>query len=299
MGHLRKDFLLERYSIISETRGKRPQHFDTRATSKRGQVCFFCPGNEKLTPPTIDRYPEKGDWQIRVFRNKFPALSPPEGDHEIIVESGKHNKQLHDLKCEELYQAMLMYEKRRLALLKKFKHVSIFKNFGKEAGASLPHSHTQVLASDFQSSIEAQETQASKNYYNKWHRCPWCDYIEKIDGKRVACKSKHSVAITANAPRFPYEVWVMPRRHVATFSELSHEEKLDFCDSLKKILMRVSKDMGPYNFVVHWGKTGDRKFFHFHIEIMPRLSTHAGYELGSGVFIIDTSPETAAKFFRS
>ena len=300
MTQIRKDFLIERYSIISEARSKRPHHFEFTCEEKAGQVCFFCPGNESLTPPTIDQYPAKGLWEIRVFRNKFPALKPPRGDHEIIVETNKHGQDLGDLTPEGILGAFKMYEKRRKALERKYKYVAIFKNVGKQGGASLPHSHTQVLASNFLPPLSDIEAKAAKHYYDKWHRCPWCDYIEKTVKGRIAFETRKTIAITANAPRFSYETWVMPKRHVGNFSDLTQEEALDFCMMLKKVLAKLEKGLGcvPYNYVLHHAKSGE-KFVHFHVEIMPRVATHAGYELGEGAYIVDVSPENAAKFYKS
>jgi len=300
MTQIRKDFLLERYSIISELRGARPHHFHPVSREKKNQVCFFCPGNENLTPPTIDRFPKSGKWEIRVFRNKFPALKPPQGDHEIVVETNKHGSGVENLEPEKIVEVFRMYEKRRKALEKKYKYVSIFKNSGKGGGASLPHSHTQILAGPLVPTVTAQENEAAKRYYKKWHRCAWCDYIKKIDKKRIAIETKNIIAITADAPRFPYEVCLMPKKHRGNFSDLGPSEALDFCSALKKLLMKITSEVGDsYNFVVHHSQKGNGKWFHFHIEILPRDALHAGYELGEGVYMIQVSPETAAKFYRS
>lgn len=293
--------MIERYSIISEARGKRPHEFCEPPDKKKKGVCFFCPGSEKLTPRTIDRFPAKGPWKIRVFRNKFPVLKPPRGEHEIVVETNEHGMEIEELEPEEIARVFQMYEKRRKALEKRYRYVSIFKNEGKDAGASLAHSHTQILAAPLLPTIVAQETEAAKVYYRKWHRCPWCDFIKNTEKKRVASENKNSIAITANAPRFPYEVWVMPKRHVGDFSELKREEALDFCSVLKKMLAKISKELcGPsYNFAVHHTPKGQGKWYHLHVEIMPRVSVHAGYELGGGVYISSVSPETAARFYRT
>jgi UDPglucose--hexose-1-phosphate uridylyltransferase len=299
MGQIRKDFLIERYSIISETRSKRPKHFECAFEEKTGQVCFFCPGNESMTPPTITQSPARGPWKIRVFRNKFPALQSPRGDHEVVVDTEKHGVSLEDMKPEEIVDVFKMYEKRRTTLEKRYRYVSIFKNYGKGSGASLAHAHTQILASNMVPPIPAAEAAAAKKHYDKWHRCAWCDKIAKADKKRIAFETKRTIAVTPNAPRFGYEVWIMPKRHVGNFSDLKPDEMLDFCTMLKKTLVKLTKELGcsPYNFVLHHARKGE-KFVHFHVEIMPRTATHAGYELGEGTYIVDVSPETAAKFFR-
>ena len=164
----------------------------------------------------------------------------------------------------------------------------------------MPHSHTQLLATNIVPPIPRQEAEAAKRHYDKWHRCSWCDYIEKADKKRVAFETKNTIAITANAPRFGYETWIMPKGHAGNFSDLSQNEALDFCKVLQKTLAKLTKDLGckPYNLAIHHAKKGE-KFFHFHVEVLPRSATHAGYELGEGAYIVDVSPEDAAKFFRS
>ncbi len=302
MARTRKDFLLERYSIISEARGSRPQQFHHKPSGeKRGQLCFFCPGNENTTPPTIDRVPKSGKWEIRVFRNKFPALKPPQGDHEIVVETPKHKGTIQDLPPEKILEVFRMLEKRRKSLGKRYKHVSIFKNWGEEAGASLPHSHTQIIASSIVPTLFAAEQEAARAYRKKWHRCAWCDELKKLDSKRIAAETGHSIAVTANAPRFPYELWIMPKAHNGNFSNLDAEEALDFCALLKRMLSKMADGMNnpPYNMVMHYSKKARDDAYHLHLEIMPRLSTHAGYELGEGVYIVNVSPETAARFYRS
>ncbi len=300
MGQIRKDFLLERYSVISESRSGRPTHFHPRHEEKKTE-CFFCPGNERLTPPTIDRHPKRGDWDIRVFRNKFPVFRPPQGDHEIVVETPRHGNGIEDLKLEHLAEVFHMLEKRRKALEKKHRYASIFKNQGREAGASLPHSHTQILAGPLVPTTVAQEDEAARRYYEKWHRCPWCDYVRKLGEDRIAFETGSAVAVTPDAPRFPYEVWIMPKEHRGNLSDMPHTEMLEFCLVLKDSLAKLAGEMGKpvYNFALHHAMRGNAKRYHAHLELLPRLATHAGYELGEGVYISELSPESAARFYRS
>lgn len=303
MNELRKDFLLERYSIISDARGNRPielKPVQKPKSTRPKKNCFFCPGNEGMTPPTIERYPREGSWQIRVFKNKFPALVSPRGEHEVIVETEKHGIELQDLSIENIVEVFKTYERRRIALEKKYKYVSIFKNVGEAAGASLAHSHSQLIATPIIPSIVSLEKEASQRYYEKWHRCPWCDEIKKIDKKRVGTESENTMVMTPNAPRFPYEVWVMPKRHVGNFSELEYDESRDFCKLLKECLEKAYGLAGSYNYVVHNAPAkGSEKSYHFHVEILPRTSTHAGFEIGEGAYIISVSPENSAKLYRS
>jgi UDPglucose--hexose-1-phosphate uridylyltransferase len=299
MARIRRDFLLNRFSIISEVRGKRPHHFEPSSQEKK-TICFFCPGNEKLTPPTIDKSPSKGGWKIRVFRNKFPALKPRMGDHEIVVETPKHGQGIEDLGPEALVEVFLMYEKRRTALEKKYKYAFIFKNSGRDAGASLPHSHTQILASNETPPIILEEAVASRAIYRSKGSCAWCDYMKKISKRQVISQNKSAIAICPEAPRFNFESWVLPKGHAKDFSSLSSSAQMDFCEVLINTLNAIKRVMGevPYNLVLHHAPKGYTKSYHFHIEILPRAATHAGYELGGGAYIISISPETAARLLR-
>jgi UDPglucose--hexose-1-phosphate uridylyltransferase len=305
MAQIRKDFLLDRFSIISELRGKRPHHFEPLSKEK-DTTCFFCPGNEKLTPPTIDIYPKdskigkNADWRIRVFRNKFPALKPKKGDHEIIVETPEHGQPIEELSPEDLVPVFLMYERRRMSLENKYKYAFIFKNSGREAGASLPHSHTQILASDEIPPVIAQEAKASKDYYKKKGNCPWCDYLGRISRRQTISSNSSALAFCPDAPRFSFESWVMPKEHAGTFSDLDEKQQLDLCGLLKETIISIKKVLGevPYNMVLHHAPKGNPKNYHFHIEILPRAATHAGFELGGGAYIISRSPESASKLLR-
>lgn len=297
---IRKDFLIDRYSIIAEGRGNRPVHFEKENNEPKGKVCFFCPGNEKLTPPEITRVGGSRGWSIRVFSNKFPALAPPEGEHEIIVDTNKHGVELEHLSEKEMKAIFEMYEERREELEKRFMYVSIFKNKGKEAGASLPHAHTQVLAMSMLPHLLARENEKAEEYYYTKGKCPFCEHIASIGKKRVAFETKSLIAITPNAPRYPYELWIFPKKHVANFSELTDEEKTDFLSILKNALKKLDKTSGnpPYNFYLHNAPKGSERWYHFHLELLPRLSSYAGFELGSEVYICTVSPESAARFYK-
>jgi len=297
---IRKDFLIDRYSIVAEGRGGRPVHFGKENNESKRKICFFCPGNENLTPPEITRVGDSDTWTIRVFNNKFPALTPPEGKHEIIVDTNRHGAEIEQLGDKQMRAVFDMYEERRQELEKEFMYVSIFKNRGKEAGASLPHSHTQVLAMSTLPHLVARENERAEEYYYTKGECPFCNYIESVKRSRVAIKTDSVVAITSNAPRFPYELWLFPKKHVANFSGLTDEEKIDFLSILKSALRKLNKVFGnpPYNFYLHNAPKGSESWYHFHLELLPRLSSYAGFELGSEVYICTVSPESAAKFYK-
>ncbi|MBN2518692.1 MAG: galactose-1-phosphate uridylyltransferase [Candidatus Altiarchaeota archaeon] len=299
---IRKDFLIDRYAIIAEGRGSRPVQFEKNNAESVGKVCFFCPGNEHLTPPEITRTAADigNGWSVRVFSNKFPALQPPEGSHEIIVDTNRHGVELGDMPEGDIRSLFEMYEQRRIELEKEFMYVSIFKNKGREAGASLSHSHSQLIAMYMLPHLVAKENEKAEQHYYTKGSCPFCDYISTIDKKRVAFETDSVIAITPNAPRYPYELWIFPKKHVANFSGLDDNAKSDFLSTLKKALKKLDKLSGspPYNFYLHNSPKGSERWYHFHLELLPRLSTYAGFELGSEVYICTVPPDMAAQFYR-
>jgi UDPglucose--hexose-1-phosphate uridylyltransferase len=294
---IEKDFLIDRYSIIAEERSKRPHCFK-KEEDEHCEDCFFCPGSENLTPPEICRWGAEDEWRIRCFENKFPAIFEPRGKHEIIVDTNKHEKTFAQLSAEDMLEAFLAYDSRRVALEKEYEYVTVFKNHGRWAGASVIHSHAQVIAIPMVPPLVQREVSAAKKYAKKNKSCAFCDYIK---GKRskVAARGKKSIAIAPDAPRVPYEVWMIPKEHVPNFSELSESAKTDLVGVVKKILGRLEKVMGnvSYNMYFHHAPKGV-KDYHFHIELLPRIAKWAGFELSSGMYICTVSPENAAKIYR-
>jgi len=299
---LRKDFLIERYSLIAEGRGKRPHDFKEAPQEKErceiDEKCFFCKGNEHMTPPEIFR---KGgeQWTIRGFDNKFAAVSPPEGKHEIIVDSACHDMNLEDHETGHIREVFLAYEERRKELDRQFNYTLVFRNRGDAAGASLKHSHTQLIALNMTPTIIAEENENARRYKEENGRCAFCDLIGKEDSK-VATKDDKVVALCPNAPRFPYEFWLFPKRHVGCFSELDEEEQYAFVDTLKRLANKLVGGFPDvsFNFSLHTAPKKSSDWYHFHLEFMPRMSKFAGFELGGGVYICTTSPENAASFYR-
>lgn len=358
MTELRKDYLLDRYVIIAPNRGKRPHQFkeddkkkeehkeeDNKESTEEKKIlldnCFFCRGHEKETPEEIYRLTKKNDWQIRVFPNKFAVVGSGNaairtdndfftfadgvGEHEIIVETPFHNKQLADLPVEEFVDVFNTYIFRIKELEKKpdVKYVLVFKNHGSNAGTSIVHSHSQVIAYNLMPTIIKQKEEAVRNYvdkkeeavkkYNEEHNknnnedkksaehntvCPYCKImnIEKTSFRKVF-ENKTCVCFTPYASRMPYEVWFFPKRHIVKAEELSNIEINDLCDLLKKVLVKLKEMNASYNFYLHSG-TGNERNFHFHIELLPRISTWAGFEFGTDTIINTTSPEDAAEFYR-
>ena len=355
MTELRKDYLLDRYVIIAAGRSKRPHQFvhekgstgkDKKAIEEEKKKCFFCPGNESMTPSEVYRLTHNHDWQIRVFPNKFAAVdentdnndaeikthnefftfADAVGAHEVVVETPDHEKQLVDLSVEEMVDIFKTYIMRIKELEKKqeIKYVFVLKNHGKDAGTSIVHSHSQIIAYNLIPTIILQKEKAVARYAEDAAKkdaenaaktgaeeagnspashCPYCRIlnIEKTSHRKVH-ENNTFVCFTPYASRMPYEIWFFPKRHVVHVKDLNDDELHDLCEILKKVIVKLkaldSADNGAsFNYYLHNG-TGKEKQFHFHLELLPRTSKWAGFELGSETIINTTSPEDAAEYYR-
>jgi UDPglucose--hexose-1-phosphate uridylyltransferase len=313
MSELRKDYIMDRYVVIATERAKRPDQFKKpkkeKSVSKKD--CFFCPGNEHTTPTEIYRL-EKGDgtWKIRVFPNKFSAFrlegrmhiqtdneffthSDGFGKQEIIVETDNHKKALWDLSIDEYSELLQVFRQRYVELekIEGIRYTLIFKNHGKEGGCSIQHTHTQLIAYNIIPEIIQKKEKAASTY----NFCPYCSIIEKEkDSDRRVMENSSFSAFCPYASRFPFEVMVIPKRHVLNFIELDDKELRDLSEVMMHILSKL-KDLGcSYNYYFH----NMTEKGHFHIEVTPRLTTWAGFEMGSETIINPTPPEMAAEFYR-
>lgn len=325
--------------IIASERGGRPDDFPVKDEPRANTFCPFCEGNESKTPPEIAAIRLNGSgrnqagWQVRVVPNKFPALRI-EGDldrkgfgihdkmngigaHEVIIETPRHDVGLADLPVEHLKQVLWMYRERLNDLLKdlRFKYVLIFKNYGAAAGASLEHPHTQIIATPITPLALSQELMAAKDHYLHKERCLICDVLQQeLDsGERIVAANEHFVAHAPFASRFPYEIFLAPRRHHHSFAEIGDDTIHNLAVVLKEVLLRIKKCLKdpPYNFLIHTCpnvKVRPRRSdywdtiesdYHWHIELMPRLTRVAGFEWGTGFYINPTAPEDAAQYLRA
>jgi UDPglucose--hexose-1-phosphate uridylyltransferase len=310
MLELRKDYILDRWVIVSEKREKRPNEFK-RSEKTKERFCYFCQGNEDTTPKEIGRIEEKGKWIIRWFPNKFPAVSKEGnprfkkqsiyehgnayGYHEIIVETNDHKKQFSDLSKEHITKILKVYMTRIKELSKKkgIKYVLVFKNQGRESGASLLHSHTQIVAYNKIPGLVQYESNKSLN----GGKCEYCKIIKKESkSKRFVKQNKNFIAICPYASRFNYEVWIFSKKHINSTEEFNEKQLIDLAEILRYLLVKVAKITDSYNFVIHQAPKG--KDLHFHIEICPRIAKFGGFELVSGEIINSISPERATKYYK-
>ncbi len=332
MPELRKDPIVGRWVIISTDRAKRPTDFLREAVKIKGGFCPFCYGNESKTPPEILAYrpsnngntPQKDSpgWTIRVVPNKFPALGIEGnlnkqaegmfdkmngiGAHEVVIETPDHNASLATLPAKKIEDVLWAFRDRILDLKKdrRFKYILLFKNHGEAAGASLEHSHSQLIALPILPIYVVEELDGAKQYYIYKERCVFCDAIrQELDsGIRVVGENEDFLTLAPYAPRFPFETWILPKRHESAFENSSSHMFENLAKALKSLLMKADRvlDNPPYNLVVHTSPAQDpaNEYYHWHIEFMPKLTKTAGFEWGTGFYINPTPPEEAAKFLR-
>ncbi|NPV69415.1 MAG: DUF4921 family protein [Firmicutes bacterium] len=325
MPELRKDILTGTWVIIATERGKRPHDFARPAETKKGGTCPFCYGNEGLTPPEVLAYrdgspPDTPGWSIRVVPNKFPALSPDlareepryvgphlvmnaAGGHEVLVESPRHDSSLgtHDVDQVELVIRALKDRIRAYGRGGRVEYVQAFKNSGATAGASLEHTHFQLIALPVTPGV----VQAEMRGLNRGNGgdCTLCDVLryESENGDRIVDESAGFIVYCPVASRFPYETWIAPACHLPRFEETPEDLSRELAAVLRNTVRRLEAafDNPPYNLILHtapFGAAGDG--FHWHIEILPRLTIAAGFELGTGYYINPTPPEMAAPLLR-
>lgn len=327
MAELRKDPVSGRWVIISTERGKRPSDFPPGAKrASDPQKCPFCPGNESHTPPEIVAYRPDGSrrntpgWRLRIVPNKFPALQIEGnlnregqgmfdrmngiGAHEVIIETPDHNKELADLSPREVQDVLWSYRERIVDLKKdpRFRYMMVFKNQGDAAGASLEHAHSQLIATPVVPKQVLDELDGSRKYFEYKERCIFCDMLrqELEERVRVVAENKGFVALAPFAPRFPFETWILPRVHNDLFENHDPAAFPDMAQILRDVLRRLGKALTdpPYNYMLHTGPVSNHHedMFHWHIEIIPKLTKIAGFEWGTGFYINPTSPEDAARF---
>ena len=328
MPELRKDPIVGRWVIISNDRAKRPTDFVREPVTRKGGFCPFCPGNENKTPTEVLAYRPNGagqnspGWTVRVVPNKFPALGIEGslnrqaegmfdkmngiGAHEVVVETPEHDASLADLTEKRIEDVLWAYRDRILDLKKdkRFKYILIFKNHGTAAGATLEHTHGQLIALPIVPKHVIEEMEGAKQYFIYKERCVFCDIVrqETEAGIRVVGENENFLTLAPYAPRFPFETWILPKRHESAFENSSSQVYESLSKSLKSLLTRADQVLNSpaYNLVIHTApvQEGPLDHYHWHIEFMPRLTKTAGFEWGTGFYQNPTPPEEAAKYLR-
>ena len=328
MPQLRKDPVVGRWVIIAPDRAKRPEDFKHEFKTAAPAYCPFCPGNEEATPPEILAYREPGTernrkgWRTRVVPNKFPALQvegglEKRGDgiydlmngigaHEVIIECPQHETNMSRLSVEMLREVLWVYRDRLVDLKKdpRLVHGLIFKNKGAPAGASLEHTHSQLIVTSVVPISVWEEMTGSLEFYNYRGRCIYCDMIQQelATAGRIVLDTPGFVVFCPFASRFPFETWVLPKQHSSQYENIPRQGIEELGMVLKSILtkLELALDDPPYNYVIHTAPfdSGELPHYHWHLEIFPRLTRVAGFEWGSGFYINAVLPEEAAGFLR-
>ena len=336
---LRKDYLLDRWVVIATERGKRPTDFASQERQRtKSAVCPMCQGNEHMTPPAALVYLKSGkgirktrdendsrhkDWLIRCIPNLYPAFTPPKeeltqkqimkgnnlasavGHHEVLVESPVHDEHPADARIPQLSLVVNAYIDRLCELSAKpyVKYVSIFRNHGLEAGASLSHAHSQIVATPSIPKIVKDELEASANFWKRNEKCAFCNILEKEHkGPRFIMENSSFAAFTPYASINPLEFWIMPKKHETTLLEMSENEIKPFAEVLKACLNSLKRleNEPPYNFCFHLAINKDAKdHYHWHLEVYPRLAIWAGFEKSTGMYINTVTPEAAAESLKN
>jgi UDPglucose--hexose-1-phosphate uridylyltransferase len=326
---LRRDPITGRWVIISTDRAKRPNDFLRESVHIEGKgFCPFCYGNETKTPAEVLAYGRNGSgpntpgWSVRVVPNKFPALGiegslDREGEgifdrmngvgaHEVIIETPNHQTTLATMSPRAIEDVLWAYRDRVLDLKndKRFRYALIFKNHGDAAGASLEHSHSQLIALPIVPKRVREEVDAARHYFRDKERCIFCDVIrqETEAGVRVISENDQFIAIAPYAPRFPFEMWLLPKVHSSAFENNQSSVYSSLANMFKDNLSRLDSalDHPAYNFMLHTSPVGEEinDHYHWHFEIIPKLTKVAGFEWGTGFYICPTPPEESARFMR-
>lgn len=311
MPELRQDPTSGRWVIIAEGRSGRPQEFSAPASNPVSR-CPFCAGNEALTPDEISAYPTgqpDAAWQVRVVPNMYPAVqwdTSVAGSHEVIVESPRHITSLTDLSEEHARLVFAVYQKRLRALGQdeRLRYGLVFKNSGGNGGASLEHLHSQLLATEFVPPEIQLEAAKAGEYRVLNQRCLICDLLaDELQGNRVVADDEHFVAFCPYASRFPYEMWVVPKTHEESFEKTNSDRVNALGALMLSLLKKLEACLGScaYNYWIHTApfRLSPHDDFHWHIEIAPRVSKLAGFELGGGCFINPVDPDRAADCLRN
>lgn len=329
MSEIRRDPIGARWVIVDTDHPNEPKDFEYEPQAYKGGVCPFCYGSESMTPAEIDSFrdpstqPNSSGWQIRVVPNKFPALqiegdidrhgvgiydmSNGVGAHEVLIETPYHQKDFPDLLPQEIEGFISMCCRRSVDLAKdkRFKYIMVFKNFGASAGASLEHPHTQIIALPMVPKNVMEEIKGAHNYFEYRERCIFCDIIrqEIQENERVILENKYFLSFCPFVSRFPFEIWITPKKHNGYFCSMSAEEISALAQILKDTITKVKGVFPnvPYNFMLHSSPIngdGGVEGYHWHVEFMPKLTRVAGFEWGSGFYIVSTPPELAARYLR-
>jgi UDPglucose--hexose-1-phosphate uridylyltransferase len=329
MPELRQNFFTKEWVIIATERAKRPEelaaHRPAPTVPSFVETCPFCPGNESKTPTEVTRFPASPSepWVVRVIPNKFAALSSEVqptrslrhlrrrvegfGFHEVIIDGPDHSAYMATLPDAHVVSILGVYKERynALSIDPRITHVTIFKNHGADAGASMQHPHSQLIATPVIPSQVRHRLHEALRHYDDTGECMFCHNVEReiVEQSLVVLKSEHFVAMEVYASATPFATHIFPLRHMATFGEITAAEIADLARVLRTLLAKIHTGLNnpDLNFTIRSGPSDyvGARHFHWYVSVIPRLTRVAGFELGSGMFINTVLPEAAAEFLRN
>jgi UDPglucose--hexose-1-phosphate uridylyltransferase len=327
MSEFRQNFVTKEWVIVASERSKRPEQLRANVPPRAPVPAFrddcpFCPGREDQTPPSVYTVEDGGQWRIRVVPNKYAALHPDDsikrtcvgpflqadgyGVAEVVIESPHHNDSLEMLPVENVKQILLAFRARYLAIASdpRINLVTIFRNFGPLAGTSLEHPHSQIIATPIVPPHVRDPWRHAQLHYDTFGHCAYCEMVEAEleQGHRVVRETEHFAVFCPYAAKSPYEMRIYPKRHHASFSWAQDWEIDDLATALKDILLRIRVGLNnpDYNFIIRSAGGGDEgvRHLHWYLVIIPKITTPAGFEIGSGIYINVVPPEAAAETLR-
>lgn len=317
--------------IYAPSRRKRPHDFHQTSSAIPPKItvahspnCPFCEGNESELESIVLEVLDSTDktWKIRVIPNKFPAVTPQNspqrlvdgphlslpsyGRHEVVIESPHHSQPLATMSVADIEQIIEVYQQRYLKLMEdpQIMAVMIFRNQGQRAGASLYHPHSQIIATAVVSQYRRMLEMEAQQYFDRWGRCLYCEILqfEQAQQQRVIAENPTYIAFIPYAAEVPYEVWIMPKTHQADFGSLSAPQRREFASILQIILGKFQQKLNDpdYNYIIHTAVRykAQEPQLHWYCQILPRLTTRAGFEIGTGMNINPSLPEIDAEFLR-
>lgn len=327
MPELRRNLATGEWVVLASERAKRPEDFAHPHGVRPGlpayaASCPFCRGNESMTPPTLAQTGEGADWRVRVVRNAFGAFSESEdlaprgdeyhramgaaGHHEVVIQTPLHNVPEPMLGPAEMREVVRMYRTRHRAMEEdpRVELVIPFKNHGPRAGTSLEHPHAQIAGVPIVPAHLVHRTEEPLAYYRGHRACVFCRMIaeELKTGERIVAENASFAAFMPFAAATPFETWILPRAHRASFGAIDDAEAADFADILRSVLRRLwtGLDNPDYNYVIRSAPRECRSagFLHWYTKVVPRLTQTAGFEIGTGMYINVARPEESAAFLR-
>lgn len=324
---IRQNKITRQWVICAPERGERPKDFRARGDNDRAlpvhdDECPFCPGNEAMLPDIVAETRGANGWQVRVVPNKYPVLKPDAsterctrglyrampgyGRHEVIIESPRHDRDIAAMSTDTVGMVLDMYHQRYIDLMHTHDNMMalIFRNHGRRAGTSLLHPHSQLVVTGIVPQYVRWREEQAQRYYDEWGRSVFADMLafELRDRQRVILENEAFAAFVPFAAEVPFEVWIMPKRQQVDFGSISELEKGELATILRDMLARLRDSLGDpdYNYIINTAaryKAGE-PHLRWYLQIRPRLTTRAGFEIGSGISVNPSIPEADAAVLR-